>query len=267
MKESFLFILNNYAHGPWCSDQMKPISIRCIILLLLSILSFPSVSGKKSEYGDIIINTPEYKEITREREHDRDNDGRHYPYYYHHDPFYHPRYPRAYARYDQSAGSGRAGIAGHFYLGIAIGKSEFDYDDIEDGDASIIYFGYRPDDSRLGYELSFFDSGDSEVTSLTDIEIEVDTINFALSVNSSTNDNSTFNLFGKAGIYFADTTLRGPFDSVSEDSNGFLLAGGLEIMLNRHFSLRAEAYNLFDVEDFANDESILTFNLGGQFVF
>lgn len=38
-------------------------------------------------------------------------------------------------------------------------------------------------------------------------------------------------------------------------------------MFNRHFSLRAEACNLNDVEDFANDESIPFFSLEGQFAF
>ncbi len=86
-------------------------------------------------------------------------------------------------------------------------------------------------------------------------------------MNSSRNYRSRLNLFAQGGIYFADTTLSGPFDKVSEDSNGFLLAAGFEVMLNRYFSIKAEAYNLFDVEDFADDESISIVNLGGQFVF
>ncbi len=119
----------------------------------------------------------------------------------------------------------------------------------------------------MGYELSFFSSGEAEVTSLTGIEIEVDTINLALTFNSSRNNESTLNFFGQGGIYFADTTLSGPADSVSEKSNGFLIAVGIDIRLNRYFSLRAEAYNFFDVEDFVDDESVSFFGLGGKFVF
>ena len=248
-------------------DYIKPVGIRCLTVLILSILSFSSFSGSNSEYGDIIKNTPEYEKITKPKIDDDDNDRHHhhYPYHYH-DPFYRPVYPPSPAYY-RPTGSGRVGLAGAFYLGITIGNSEFDYDDIEDGDASIFRFGYRAEDSRLGYELSFFNSGDSDVTSLTDIEIQVETINLVLTVNSSRNNKARLNLYGQGGIYFADTTLTGPFDSVSEDSNGLLIAAGVEIMLNRHFSLRAEAYNLFDVEDFADDESILSFNLGGNFIF
>ncbi len=244
---------------------MKSVDIRCLMVFILSILSFPSFSGSNSEYGDIIKNTPEYEKITKPKNDDDDNNhhDHHYPY---HDPFYRPAYPPSSAHY-RPTGSERVGLAGAFYLGVTIGNSEFDYDDIEDGDASIFRFGYRPEDSRLGYELSFFNSGDSEVTSLTDIEIQVETINLVLTVNSSRNNKSWLNLFGQGGIYFADTTLTGPFDRVSENSNGFLLAAGVEIMLNRHFSLRAEAYNLFDVEDFVDDESISSFNLGGNFIF
>ena len=102
---------------------------------------------------------------------------------------------------------------------------------------------------------------------MTDIEIQVESLNLILTVNSSRNNKSGLNLFGQGGIYFADTTLTGPFDSVRKDSNGFLIAVGFEIMLSPHFSLRAEAYHLFDVKDFANDESISSFNLGGNFFF
>jgi hypothetical protein len=245
---------------------MKLVDIRCLTIFMLSILSFTSFSASNSEYGDIIIKTPEYKKITKPRTGNNDHD-RHYHYpYYHHDPYYRPVHPHA-AGYYRSTGSGGASLAGTFYLGVSIGNSEFDYDDIEDGDASIFRFGYRPRDSRLGYELSFFNSGDSQVTSLSDIEIQVDTINLVLTVNSSTNKKSRLNLFAQGGIYFADTTLSGPFDRVSDNSNGFLVAAGVEIMLNRYFSLRAEAYNLLDVEDFANDESISSLNLGGNFIF
>jgi len=246
---------------------MKSAAIRFLMLCILSILSLPSLSGSDSEYGDIIKNTPEYKEITTPKAHDDGDNDRHDHYYHYRDPFYHPVYPPASAHYRGPARSERPSLPGHINLGIAIGKSAFDYDDIEDGDASIFHFGYRPENSRLGYEVSFYDSGESEVTSLTGIEVEVETINLVLTINSSRNRESTLNFFGKGGIYFADSTLSGPFDSVSENSNGFLLAAGIEIMLNRHFGLRAEACNLFDVEDFANDESVSFFSMGGQFVF
>jgi opacity protein-like surface antigen len=245
---------------------MKPVEIRCLIVFILSISSLPCFAGSGSEYGDKIKNTPEYEKITTPRNDDRDHDHHHhYPYHYH-DPYYGPGYRSSSARY-RSTGSGGVGLAGSAYFGVSVGKSEFDYDDIEDGDASIFRFGYRPENSRLGYELSFFSSGDSQVTSLTDIDIEVDTINLLLTVNSSTNNKSRLNFFGQGGIYFADTTLSGPFDSESENSNGLLLGLGIEIMLNQHFSLRAEAYNLFDVEDFVDDESISSLNLGGNFIF
>ena len=241
---------------------MKPIDSRCLLVFILSILSFPSFSGSNSEYGDIIKNTPEYEKITKpETDDDRQEHNDHVPY-----PYYRPAYIPS-SMYYRPTSSERVGLPGAFYFGVTVGASIFDYDDNEDGNASIFRFGYRPKDSFLGYELSFFDSGDSEVTSLTDIEVQVDTLNFVLTVNSSRNNRSWLNLFGQGGIYFADTTLIGPFDSVSENSNGFLLAVGIEIMLSRHFSLRAEAYNFFDVDDFANDKSISSLNFGGNVIF
>jgi hypothetical protein len=243
---------------------MNSVNIRCLVIFLISILSSPSFSGSNSEYGDIIKNTSEYEKITKPKsDDDRPDNSGHDPYPY---PYYRPAYlsPSAYYR---PTDAGRVGLPGAFYVGAAIGESGFDYDDNEDGDAAIFRFGYRPNDSILGYELSYFDSGNSEVTSLTDIEIQVDTINLVLTVNSSRDNRSRLNLFGQGGIYFADTTLTGPFDSVSENSNGFLLAVGIEILLSRYFSLRVEAYNLFDVEDFASDKSISSLNLGGNIIF
>ena len=245
-------------------DKLNSAGIRCLLLLLFALSGFPAFAERNSEYGDIIKKTPEYERITTPKENDDDDDVRHYHYYPY--PVYRPAYPPPPAYY-RPANSGGGGLSGRIYLGVTIGNSEFDYDDIEDGDASIFHFGYRPEDSRLGYELSVFDSGDVDVTSLTAIELEVESINLVLTMNSSTSDESRLNLFGQGGIYFASTTLSGPFDSVRESSNGFLLAAGAEMMLNRYFGLRAEVYLLFDVEDFANDESISVFNLGGQFTF
>lgn len=235
------------------------------MLFLLTSSSFQSFAERDSEYGDIIKETPEYERITTPKTDDDDYDHHHHPY-----PVYPPIYAPAYPPppgYYQSSRSGSSGLPGFIYLGVTIGNSEFDYNDIEDGDAAIFRIGYRPRESHLGYEFSSFHSGDAEITSLTEIEIEVDTINLALTLNSARNPQSRFNLFVQGGIYFAHATLKGPFDRVSEKSNGFLLAAGVEFMLNRYFGLRAEACQFLDVEDFANDESVTTFNLGGQFMF
>ena len=243
---------------------MRPVDTRCLVVFILSILSFPSFSGSNSKYGDIIRNTPEYDKITNPKnDDDGDESNFQYPYLY---PYQYP-YPYYHPAYYRPTSTGRTGLPGTFYFGISIGESDFDYDDNKGGDASIFRFGYRPNNSRLGYELSFFNSGDSKVTSLTDIEFQVDTVNLVLTLNTLRDNGSRLNLFAQGGIYFADATLTGPFDSVSENSNGFLLGVGIELMLNRHFSLRAEAYNFFDVEDFADDESISSVFLGGNVIF
>ena len=247
---------------------MRPLIARCLILVLLPMFGLPAAAEKKSEYGDIIILTPEYEKITTPRSNDNDDDDR----YYHHDHRHHyhydsPRYPPPYSSYRRSSGSRITGPAGHVYLGVAVGESEFDYNDIADGDASKFHFGYRPSNSHLGYEISFYDSGNSEVTSLSGIDLRVDSLNLLLSYNTSRAQKSPLNFFAQGGIYFADTTLTGPFDSVSENSNGFMLSAGVEVMLNPNFGLRAEIYRLDRVEDFANDESLNFFTLGGQFVF
>lgn len=244
---------------------------RYLTPLVITILGLPSFAASAAEYGDIIRETPEYEEITTPKTEADDDDD--------HDHDRHHRHHRDYDRHNdrrhRSPSSGNSRVSrggslfrvGTVYFGVTIGESEFDYDDVDNGDASIFRIGYRPDDGRLAYELSFLDTGDAEVTSLADIELQVETINLVITVNSSRRFPSRLNFFGQGGIYFADTTLSGPFDSVSEDSNGLLLAVGAEVMLNRNLGIRAEAYNLLDVEDFANDESISIVNVGVQFVF
>lgn len=247
---------------------MNPVN-RILIPLVFVVIGLPSGAGSNADYGDLIKETPEYKKIiTPKPDDDDDNDNRNFHRHFHHydHRIYVPDYPPT-SRYTRPTLSGRYVRAGTFYVGLTIGESEFDYGDIDNGDASIFRIGYRPDNSRLGYELSVYKSGNAEVASLTDIELEVETINLAVSVNSSRNSRSRLNLFAQGGIYLADTTLSGPFDKVSENSNGFLLAAGIEVMLNKNFSIKAEASNLFDVEDFANDETISTLNFGGQLVF
>ncbi len=254
---------------------MKPVAIRIFASLVLSILAFPAVSGGKSEYGDALKKTPEYKKITKPRQNNENDDddsggggGYYYPHYHYHDPYYHrPAYARPSAGYAESAPARRSGRHGRIGLGVSIGDSEFDYDDIDDGDASLIRIGYRPDNSHVGYEFSFFDTGKAEVTSLRDIDIEVDSVNLALTYNSSTSSESTWNFVGQGGIYFADTTLTGPAGRVSEDSNGFLLGAAAELGLNRHFALRAEVLYFFDVEDFVDDETISYLGFGGRVEF
>lgn len=253
---------------------MKFIGVRCLVFVMLSTLSFPAFSGSGSEYGDIIKEKPEYKKITKEKKKkkkDKDDDYKYHDHRHYHDPYYRPVYRPVYPPYPphyyRAPGSRSARLPGLLYLGINIGESEFDYDDIDNGDASIFYIGFRPEGGRLGYELSFYDSGDSEVTSLTDIELQVDTVNLVLTVNSSINNKSPLNWVGKGGIYFADTTLSGPFDRVSESSNGFLFGAGVELVLSQHFSLSADIYHLNNVEDFANDESVSILTVGGHFIF
>ncbi len=248
--------------------HVKPARPGCLMLLLVSVLMLPSIAEASSEYGDKIKETPEYERITTPRSGGGNNNSHHHHYhYYDRDYYYGPEYPRRSPYYASSPQTGRSSGGGLINLGIAIGKSEFDYDDIEDGDAFLFHLGYRPRDSRLAYEFSIFDSGKAEVTSLSGIDLEVDTLNFSLVFNSSSHPKSTLNFFGQGGIYFANTTLSGPFDRVSERSNGFLVALGFDVMINQHFSLRLRASNLLDVEDFADDESVSFYSFGGQFVF
>ena len=100
---------------------MKSVDVRCLMVFILSILSFSSYSGSKSEYGDIIKGTPEYEKITKPKYIDDDNDRHEHHYHYHHS-YYRHAYPPSSTHY-RSTGSGRSGLTGTFYLGVTVGES------------------------------------------------------------------------------------------------------------------------------------------------
>ncbi len=243
---------------------MKP---QKIILILTGVFVIGSSTVAGSRYEDIIKDTTEYKKVTEGEAEQKEKchkcgSG----YYYPSVPVYHDHYYGPEVSNHYSSGPAPSSRTGTAYVGVAVGASSFDYEDIEDGDATQLYLGYRGW-SRLGYEVVLLDTGNAEVIGLNDIQLDVNAVNLGLTLNSATNHQEPLNAYLSGGIYLADTTLIGPVASVSEGSTGFTAGAGLELSLNEYFKLRADARVLFDVEDFANDESISMLSIGGQFNF
>jgi hypothetical protein len=260
------------------------VTLRKILFTIVVLAINGLVFADGGSYGDIIKDTSEYKKITgqgddesgneREREDRRIDRDRHYRRGPGGGWIYIGRYPEADINrdtviYENDDYYPRARVPGRhrFYIGLAIGSSFFDYDDIDDGDALLLSAGRRSRDERLGYELAYINTGNAEVTSLSEIELRVEALIFSLTFNSSKNLYSRWNAYATAGIYLADTALSGPVDEVDEDSNGFTFGVGFEYAVNRNFQLRLDARELIHVEDFANDESISLLSFGGKISF
>ena len=104
--------------------------------LVISILGLPSFTVLGANYGDIITDTPEYEEITTpsSKDKDDDRDRHHYHHHRYENRIHSPDYPSS-SNYFRSSGGGIFSRSGSVYVGVTIGESEFDYNDIDDGDA------------------------------------------------------------------------------------------------------------------------------------
>jgi opacity protein-like surface antigen len=258
------------------------------ILISVAVLAIGGVAFADGDsYGDAIKDTPEYKKITGQDD-DGDenrNDDRREDRRSHRDrryrrvpsgPVYIDGYHDVYTDQDDSVyqnygyfpdGSTPEAGFNAFYIGLSIGTASFDYDDIDDVGALLLFAGFRTGGERQGYEFSYINTGAAEVSGLDDIELRVEALIFSLTWNSSKSMQSRWNAYGSAGIYLAGTTLSGPVDEVDEDSNGFTLGAGVEYAINRQFKLRLDARKLMHVEDFVSDKSVSVLSFGGKLGF
>lgn len=159
-------------------------------------------------------------------------------------------------------------------LGAGFGKSQFDYDDIDDGSARKFYAAYELQDSPAYFELSLSDSGDADITGFNSVTMNVSGTQIGAGYRFIFNHETGSNFFLKAGIYNTDTKVDDPdgeicgFACTAEDGNSGLYIGmGGDMMLNPSFGLRFDLEGLLGVEDFADDKNVTLFTVGPLFKF
>lgn len=157
------------------------------------------------------------------------------------------------------------------YIGGGTGDAEFDYSDIDDGDAEKYYIGLQPAGKLYGFELASLDSGEADIDD--DIfgfeSIKVKGYNLSAVYHSAPNFGfkQPANFFLKLGYYAVETEVKATNFSRSEDSNGLSFGIGLDYAINDAFSLRADLEGLYGVEDFADDEIVTFITFGAQINF
>jgi hypothetical protein len=149
---------------------------------------------------------------------------------------------------------------GNIYAGAAVGFSTFDYDDVDPGTATKLFVGFNVQDNIV-LEVGLYDSGEADITSpfFTGLSLNVDGINVkALYVTPTSGDN--MRVFVGGGFYNFDTTIEPT--NLTESSSGLSLHGGILIPLAENFSLRGDADAFVGVEDFDQDNTIISLHAG-----
>jgi hypothetical protein len=154
-------------------------------------------------------------------------------------------------------------------LGANFGISQFDYPDVEDGSASMIYLGYEIEESPVYFELAKIDTGDADITGSNSVTIGVEGIQYGVGYRVVLNPDLGSDFFLKAGLYNTDTAIKDPdgeicgFPCKVEDGNSGLYIGfGGTLMLAPQFGLRFDMQGLLGVEDFADDNNVTMIMIG-----
>ena len=152
-------------------------------------------------------------------------------------------------------------------LGASVGKSQFDYTDIDDGSARNFYIGYEVNESPLFFELVSIDSGDADVISLQDVTLNVSGTQVGLGYRGILNPETGSGFFFKGGMYSTDTEAAGPGGTATESGSGLYLGFGGDLMFVPNFGLRFDLEGLLGVSDFADDNNVTLIMVGPVFRF
>jgi hypothetical protein len=151
------------------------------------------------------------------------------------------------------------------YVGIGFGTASYDYSDVDDSSAFLVYGGYLPANSILGVEVAYIDMGKADITSFPGLSLHVTGFNVSAVMSSAAVSKQPLYFFGKLGYYNFSNKLN---PSGPSDSGGGLSWGlGLGYNFSKQFGMRAEAQGFSGVRDFANDSDIPLINLGVEYHF
>lgn len=152
-----------------------------------------------------------------------------------------------------------------FYVGLNVGETQFEYSGIESGGSVIFYLGYEGFESDWRYELSYLDAGEADIDEVDSVSLSVSGLNFSVDYSLLKAQDDGLGLYFGAGAHFLNSRLIGPASTVTEKSRGLTLASGLEYQLTKSFRLRGDLKLLYQVNDFADNESITLLTVGGLF--
>ncbi len=142
-----------------------------------------------------------------------------------------------------------------WYGGAGFGQVDTDDSDFDDSDTAVFYFGREFETYAI--EAALVDLGEFDFRDFRDTYVEIN--GFEISALGFLTLNESFDLFGKAGIYFWDLESVAFGDTFEEeDGSSFALGFGARYNFNETFGARLELINYYDIEDADLD----TANLG-----
>ncbi len=151
------------------------------------------------------------------------------------------------------------------YAGCTLGKSAYEYSDVEDGNARNLFVGYEQNDGPLYLELARIDTGDSDIIGTT-YSISVEGTTLAVGFRVANDGGSA--VFLKGGIYDTETTIADSVGGSTRDGNtGVFIGVGGDWMLSRNFGLRFDLQGLVGVEDFSEDNTVSFTTVGAVLKF
>jgi hypothetical protein len=144
-------------------------------------------------------------------------------------------------------------------VGLGIGKSQFDYTDIDDGSARKFFAAYEIEESPLYFEFASIDSGDADITSVG-ATLNVSGIQVGLGYRAVLNQDTGSGVFIKGGFYSTDSEV--PQFALRDGNSGVYLGIGADWMWTSSFGLRFDLEGLMCVEDFADDNNVTFMTFG-----
>jgi len=151
------------------------------------------------------------------------------------------------------------------YIGFGIGTASYDYSDINDSSAFLVYGGYLPANSILGVEVAYVDMGKASITSLPGWSLNVSGLNVSAIVSSAAVSSQPLYFFAKLGYYNFSNDLNPT--GLSDSGGGLSWGLGMGYKFSRQFSMRGEVQGFSGVRDFANDSDVPLINLGVTYHF
>ena len=159
-----------------------------------------------------------------------------------------------------------------FYAGLSIGQSSADVDctgfaSCDDSDSAWKIFGGYQFNRNLAAELGYTDLGEFTATG-PGISAAVEATAFELSAVGTFPIADKFSIFGRIGMYMADTelsaTVGGTSGSVSDDNTGLTFGIGVRYDFTRNLGVRAEWQKYSDVggDDVGGESDVDVISIG-----
>ena len=163
------------------------------------------------------------------------------------------------------------------YINGAVGSTQYEYDDVNNGSAKKATIGYRfkpVTEPSFALELSYINGGEADIDlngtlfQGNNLFLETTGTNFSLAYYLQSPNSNLF-LYLQAGAYQFETSLENKVNglNVTESGSGFSWGVGLGFLFAQHFSVFFDVEGFAGVHDFADDDTVTIMTVGAGYYF